>query len=328
MNYIRGLKRNELKPSDLMIRNVPVLPTKFRPVSVMGDVMITGDVNDLYRDVIQTRDAHRKLVGAVGASGAQDNVLNVYDSVKALYGYGESPNPKLQQKEVSGFLKKLIGPSSPKHSTLYKKLLSKTQDFTARGSITVNPDLSINEIGIPEETAWELYKPYVQRRLVRNGMSLVDSVNSVKERDDAATRALKTEMASRPTMYSRAPAWHKYNSIGGYAKIVQGDNIEVNPLVTSGMNADFDGDTVNVHVPGTDSAVEQIKKKLMPSNMIHSIKDFESVVPTLSQEFISALASAVRKPSKNKHVFASEQDALRAIKTGKVKLTDDIQIST
>ena len=37
LRYVKGFRRNKLNPSDYIIRNVPVIPPKFRPFSVVGD---------------------------------------------------------------------------------------------------------------------------------------------------------------------------------------------------------------------------------------------------------------------------------------------------
>lgn len=128
------------------------------------------------------------------------------------------------------------------NSMFQRRLFSKNMDSVGRGVITANPELDMDEVGIPEEIAWKIYGPYIQRKLVQSGMSAMRALENVTNRSDFAKKALDREMGERPVVYSRAPAWHKYNVIAGWPRTVKGDNIELNPYVSSGLGADHNGD--------------------------------------------------------------------------------------
>jgi DNA-directed RNA polymerase subunit beta' len=325
LNVLEGLRRNQLTPSDLLIHHVPVIPPAFRPFSVVGDTFVPGDANELYRDLIQLRDAHGEAQKVLGDAGTSDTKLALYDSVKALYGYGDPVLPKTKQRGVAGFLKQVSG-TSPKWSFTQRKLLSKPQDSVSRGTIAVDPDLSLDEIGIPRDMAWTMYAPYVQRRLVHLGMSPGDALKHVTERSEHATKALDKEVISRPVIYSRAPSWHKFNVLAGHPKLIDGNTIAINPLVTTGLNADFDGDAMNIHVPSHPDAVAEAHEKLMPSKMLFSIRDQDKVVPVPKHEQILGLYTAAARPAKAKHVFETHAQALDAIKKHRVSLSDEVEI--
>ena len=243
LGYIQGFQRSGIKPADLMISRVPVIPPQFRPYSVAGDTFIPGDANELYRDLINMVGVHGELQMALGKEGAKANKLRIYDAARAVYGFGEPTSPKTKERGVSGFLQKLVG-SNPKHSVIQRKLLSRDMDFVGRGVIGLDPDLGLDEVGIPESMAWRPYGPYIQRRLIRGGMSREGAVMAIRDQTDAARNAMIAEMKERPVMYSRAPSWHKFSCIGGKPKLIKGNTIMINPLVTSGLGADFNGDSV------------------------------------------------------------------------------------
>ena len=325
LNVIEGLRRNKLQPKDLLIQHVPVIPAACRPFSVLGNSFVPGDANELYRDLIKMRDVHGELESTLGPEGAGDHRLALYDSVKALYGYGEPVQPKTKQRGVSGFLKQITG-TGPKWSYFQRKLISKPQDSVARGTIAVDPELSLDEIGVPEEMAWKMYAPYIQRRLTMTaGMSSADALKHVRDRSPYAERALHAEMPGRPVIYSRAPSWHKFNVLAGRPKLVKGDTISINPLVTTGLNADFDGDAMNLHVPSADDAVQEAYDKLLPSQMLFSIRDQDKVVPLPKHEQILGLFTAGTRAPKAIHRFNSHDEALEAIKKGRVPLSDEIE---
>jgi len=323
MRYAHGLKRNSLEPEDYLIKRVPVIPPKFRPFNVVGDSFLAGDANELYKDLFEVRDSYTQLRDALGEEASKESKLHLYDAARAAYGFADPVLPKTKQRGVSGFLKKITG-SQAKYGYFQRKLLSKPVDSSGRGVIGVNPDLDLDEIGIPKEMGWKLYAPYIQRRLVRSGMSPSMAITAIRDKTAEADRAMELESKERPVIYSRAPAWHKFNVTSGFPKFIEGNTIMINPLVTSGHNADFDGDAMNVQVPSIDEAVRDAREKLLPSKMLFSIKKRGEVVPKPAHEFVLGLYTAQNRPATRQAQAPDEATALRAIKAGQISLDDDI----
>lgn len=244
-----GLKNNRMKPEEFMITKVPVIPPKFRPYSVMGkDTFLPGDANELYQDVINMAHTQGEILQELGPDEADKNVPNVYKSLKALYGYGEPASRKLKQRGVSGFLQKLIGGTS-KFSQWNRNVISKPVDFSARGVIDANPEISMDELGIPYEMGFEIYSPYIQRELVKRGLSPKDALQNIKDQTKMAKDALQAVVdGGRWITASRAPAWHKFNVLGFKPVFHEGKNILLPPLATTGAGADYDGDCQWGHV--------------------------------------------------------------------------------
>lgn len=244
-----GLKNNRMKPEEFMITKVPVIPPKFRPYSVMGkDTFLPGDANELYQDVINMAHTQGEILQELGPDEADKNVPNVYKSLKALYGYGEPASRKLKQRGVSGFLQKLIGGTS-KFSQWNRNVISKPVDFSARGVIDANPEISMDELGIPYEMGFEIYSPYIQRELVKRGLSPKDALQNIKDQTKMAKDALQAVVdGGRWITASRAPAWHKFNVLGFKPVFHEGKNILLPPVVSTGLGADFDGDCQWGHV--------------------------------------------------------------------------------
>lgn len=244
LQVLEGLDRNELEPRDLMISKVPVIPPLYRPFAVVGDTFLPGDANELYRDLIQYKDFHNQLEKDLGEKGTRETKYNLYRAVRGVYGYDEPVNPKTKSRGVSGFLTQLLGSGSPKNSVFHRRLFSKTQDSISRAVVTAEPDLDLDEIGVPREALWKLYGPYVQRRLLRSGMSSMSALQNVADRSQHAMKALEAEMKERPVIYSRAPVWHKFGTLAGWPKLIDGDNIASNAFVSTGLGLDHDGDEV------------------------------------------------------------------------------------
>lgn len=122
------------------------------------------------------------------------------------------------------------------------KVISKTQDLVGRSVIAPNRNYDMDQIGIPEEMAWEIFRPFVERKLTQRGYAPVDVRKMMDERDPTARHILEDVMAERPVLMDRAPTWHKFNIMAFRPHLTKGRAISVSPLVCSGFNADFDGD--------------------------------------------------------------------------------------
>lgn len=332
LNVLEGLKRNKTNPEDLMISKVPVIPPLFRPFSVVGDSFVPGDANELYGDLFNVRSGHAEARKMFGEAGVGQERLHLYDAVKALYGYGDPVNPKTAANGVSGFMRQVTG-VSPKFSIVQRKLISKPMDSVSRGVISIGADYGMDEIGLPKNQAWNIYKDYIQRRLVQGGMSSIDALRHIKERSPHAEKALMTEITpnpvtgwrGRPVIYARPPSWHKFNTLAGKPRLVDGDTIVINPYVTTGMTADFDGDTVTVHVPSLKESVDEAHDVLMPSKMLFSIRDQNKTMAVPKHEQVGALFAAAHRPAAKTHQFNSKAEAMSAIRANKVSLQDDIE---
>lgn len=95
-----------------MMQLVPVIPAKFRPFSASGDSLIPGDANVLYKDLFDIKDAYDQEKAIFGEKNAGQALLNLYDAVRSVSGYGDPVKQKTAQKEVKGFLSKIVGKTS------------------------------------------------------------------------------------------------------------------------------------------------------------------------------------------------------------------------
>ena len=326
LNALDGFKRTGAKPQDLMVKTVPVIPPQFRPFSAAGSTFIPGDANELYKDLLEYKRLYGETAEVLGHRGAGEAYKDMNKAVRAVYGFDDSPNPKTKSRAVKGFFKHVTG-TNPKTSMFQAKMLSKTVDNVSRGVIVPDAEYDMNEVGLPKKMAWKMYGNYIQRRLVSGGMSPAAALKHLKEQSPQAQKALEEETKVRPVIVSRAPSWHKYNVVGQHPRLIDGDAVRINTWITDGLNADFDGDTVTVHVPASDSAVKETYEKLMPDKMLWSIRDMDTVVPKPKHEQILGLYNAATGKPKAVHNFSSKQEAMDAINRGDVSLSDEITIN-
>jgi DNA-directed RNA polymerase beta' subunit len=172
LGYLKSAKKLGLKPEDYVLTKVPVLPPMFRPVSLMSnDMPLINDANYLYKELFEANKNLKSIQGELGNDASGPERLATYNAFKAVTGLGDPISQKSRDKNVKGVLQSVFG-SSPKFSTLQRKLISTTVDNVGRAVISPNPDLDMDSVGLPEEKAFKAYEKFVTRRLVRQGMSM------------------------------------------------------------------------------------------------------------------------------------------------------------
>lgn len=321
------LERTGIKPDELMLTKVPVLPPQYRPIRRMGRTDIVSDPNLLYKELMLARDNMIDADKELGREEAGDARLTLYDTFKSLTGLVDPIQPQLQSKSVRGILAHALGlRHSPKFGDVQRKLIGSSTGMVGRGVIVPDPSLDMDQVGLPEEQAWKLYRPFVIRELTRNGSPAMQAVRMTAERDPVARKALIREMSRRPVIVNRAPSLHRYSIMAAMPVLTRGDVLRVSPLTTSGFGADFDGDTMQFHVPVSDEAVQEAVAKLLPSRHLLHVRDFD-VHYLPAQEFLHGLYEATDQPSDRPvRRFRSENDVVAAFRRGDIDLNDPIEL--
>lgn len=329
--FLNMLKANNLHPKDLLISKVPVIPAKYRPIQVAGDMTLSANVNHLYKDLMLNNDSIPTAQELNNEEILQKSRLAQYKAVKAVYGLGDPISAKNQERSVKGLLADMLGThgGSAKGSVFQAKVVNKPLDLVGRGVASGDAKLDLDEISIPHDIAWKVFSPFLIRRLVRRGIPATQAAEYVKNRNPLATQALIEEMKDRPVILSRDPALHKFNLMGFMTKLnadPKNKTLVVNPLLFKGFGLDLDGDQTNISAPANDDAKEEIKEKMLPSKNLLSVRSFNPMyVP--SNEAALGLYQLSTEDNKNKPLeFKSEEEAIQAFHDGRAHPGDRVII--
>ena len=325
IGYLLGIKRTGVTPDKWVWNAVPVMPPIFRPVNKMqgSGVPMVADANYLYRDLFENNQNLKE--NAKEFDNVGDERLALYNSLKALTGLTDPAPQHLQERNVKGILKHITG-NSPKYSIVQRRLLGSTADLVGRATIIPNPDLDLDSVSLPEEQAWKVYKPFIVRKLAQSGMPVVRAAQDVQDRSAAAKNALLDVMRERPVIIDRAPVLHRYSVMAFWPRLTKNSNMELNPSINKGFNADYDGDAMQFHVPSTDDAIHDAVTKLMPSKNLLAVSNFK-VHQVPQQEYLAGLYHASTKNHNNMPIqFQTKAEAIKAFKQGKLDLGHTIQI--
>lgn len=326
LGFLKSAETTGVHPKDWMLTRVPVLPPLFRPVSTMGSkkLPLVADANYLYKELLDANGTLKEAAGALSEYG--DERLGVYDAMKAVTGLGEPQQPKNAERNVKGFLRHIFG-ASPKYGTVQRKLLSSTVDLVGRAVITPNPDLDMDQVALPEEKAWDIYKPFVVRGLVRRGLPRMQALDAVEKKNKEAAAELDKQMNSRPIIINRAPVLHRYGMMAFYPRLTKNKVMEVNPVITKGFGADFDGDAMQYHVPSTEDAAKEAVDKMLPSKNLFAASSFKAhYVPNKDYQTGLYVASSRINNKTKPRVFRNRQDAVQAYRRGEIEVDTPVHI--
>ena len=111
-----------------------------------------------------------------------------------------------------------------------------------------------------------------------------------------------------------------------------GKNLRINSIWEKGLNADYDGDAMQIHLPVSDEAIEEAKN-LLPSNQLFTDKKKGDLLMTPTNEPIIGLYKATEGlgagQAKGKvHKFKNVDEAWKAYYAGKLKMTDLVEVGS
>lgn len=328
LQFLKSAKDNDIAPGDWMLDRIPVIPPKFRPVSEMpgSKTALVSDPNYLYKQMMDHNNTVKELEGQIGDAG--EEYLQSYNYFKQITGLMDPTHPKLKQKKVNGLLKHVFGDGSSKFGLVQRSLLGGGVDNIARGVITMSSNLDMDEIGLPIDSAYEVYKPIILRKLTQSGVPLVRAQEMYEAKDRRAKRALLEASKERPVIVDRSPVLHKLSMQAVWPRLVRGKTIQLNQYMMNGMNADLDGDAINFQLPISPEAVEEAKNLMMPSQNLLAMGD-RSPQYAPQEDYQQGLFAATFKQKNKKsrkHVFATVADLKQAYARGEVDLSDDVEI--
>ena len=149
---------------------VPVLPPELRPmVQLDGGRFATSDLNDLYRRVINRNNRLKRLLELRAPDIIVRNEKRMLqEAVDALIDNGRRGRPVTGPGNRP--LKSLSDMLRGKQGRFRQNLLGKRVDYSGRSVIVVGPELKMYQCGLPKEMALELFKPFVMKKLVEDGI--------------------------------------------------------------------------------------------------------------------------------------------------------------
>jgi DNA-directed RNA polymerase subunit beta' len=272
LKTVEAIRDSDNKPEWMVLDVIPVIPPDLRPLVLLDSGnFATSDLNDLYRRIINRNNRLKKLVDLNAPEVIIRNEKRMLQqSVDALFDNNRCKRPVLGSSNRP--LKSLTDMIKGKQGRFRENLLGKRVDYSARSVIVVGPRLYLHQCGLPKKIALELYQPFFIRRLKELGHA--DTIKSAKKmlerKDDEVWDILEEVIRNHPVLLNRAPTLHRMGIQAFEPTLVEGNAINLHPLVCKGFNADFDGDQMAVHLPLSIEAQVEAHTLMMSTHNIFS----------------------------------------------------------
>ena len=287
-----GLDPEASRPEWMVATVLPVPPLAVRPPITLETGLKSED--DLTHALVEIIRQNERLKHYLATSAPETMVEDSWIALQhmiAAYIDNELPNVFVLQHRGGRPLKTLAQRLKGKEGRLRGNLSGKRVNYSARTVISPDPEISINEVGVPIEIAmiltyplrvtpenieearkYVLNGPYkwpgatyvikartrtkIDLRYHRNHKQLAESL----EVGDIVERHL---LDGDIVLFNRQPSLHRMSILAHRVRVMKGKTFRLNPLVCPPYNADFDGDEMNLHVPRIEEAVAEAEEILL-----------------------------------------------------------------
>ena len=284
------------RPEWMVCQVLAVPPPAVRP-SVKHDAQQRSedDLSYILINIIKTNKTLQEKI----QNNAPENIIDDWTIILQYYIASQidnkMPGAMPVQQRSGRPLKSLKDRLNGKSGRMRSNLMAKRVDFSARSVITADPNISINELGIPMKIAKNITKPVTVNernirflyQLVANGPDVYPGAK-ILERKTGETITLKYDdrksivlypgdiihrhiMDGDMVIFNRQPTLHRMSMMGHIARVMkQGDTFRMNVADTKPYNADFDGDEMNLHMPQDCESESELKMLAAVSQQIIS----------------------------------------------------------
>jgi DNA-directed RNA polymerase subunit beta' len=336
LSLIRGMIHAGVRPEWMFLTRIPVIPPALRPmVALEGGRHASSDLNDLYRRVINRNNRLKKLIDIMAPDVILRNEKRILqEAVDALIDnsirHGNTAYSAMSQAQRRP-LKSLSDYLKSKQGYFRQNLLGKRVDYSGRSVIVIGPELALDQCGLPKHMALELFRPFVISELLRQELAynIRGAGRLIEDGVPEVWAILEDVIQDKHVLLNRAPTLHRQGIQAFRPVLIEGNAIQIHPLVCRAFNADFDGDQMAVHVPLSDEAQYEAREIISANKNILKPGSSEPVVSeSLMDMALGAfwMTKIVEGAEGEDKYFASPNDAINAYDYGIIDLRAKIKV--
>jgi DNA-directed RNA polymerase III subunit RPC1 len=300
------------RPDNLIIWSFPVPPVPIRP-SVPQETGGGSTEDDLTVKLQEIIEMNNALKMALDKGATMKMIAEDWEFLQiqvALFINGETPGiPRhlLGTKAIRGLCQRLKG----KQGRFRGNLSGKRVDFSSRTVISPDPNLGVDQVGIPSLVAKIMtypervnrYNISKLRKAVLNGPDIHPGANIIRtdtfaltlqfaNRETAANNLKEGDIVERHmhdgdiVLFNRQPSLHKMSIMSHRVKVYPWRTFRFNECACTPYNADFDGDEMNMHLPQTEEARTEATELMGITNNLVTPRSGEPLVAA-TQDFLT-----------------------------------------
>lgn len=263
----------------VFIKNLLVLPTCARPPNFSDGIWRPDNITRLYLNVLRLSDMIRMKTHLVDEKRLNEYHQRLQSAVNILFDT-ENTNANLKQSTATngGLRQRIDG----KHGRIRLNLMGKRVEFSARTVLSGDPNLAINQVGVPAQIAKNLTVPVIInhyniqritswkiRYVTCNGQRFDVSVSpemiyKIRVGDTIERQLIDGDIVC----VNRQPTLHRGSMIACYVKIFPQKTFRLNYSTMVTLNADTDGDEINIHVPQDLHSRAELEELMLASTNI------------------------------------------------------------
>ncbi|VVB56605.1 DNA-directed RNA polymerase subunit A' [uncultured archaeon] len=274
-----GLDPQYSRPEWMVLTALLVPPVSVRPSITLE----TGDrsEDDLTHKLVDIMRINQRLEANINAGAPQLIIEDLWELVQyhiTTYFNNETANIPAARHRSGRPLKTLSQRLKGKEGRFRYNLSGKRVNFSARTVISPDPNLSIDEVGVPMAIAEEMTVPvpvtswnieYIKQFVTRETYPCAEYVVRSDGKRVRVTETTRQEvldtlvpgctverqmMDGDTVLFNRQPSLHRISIMCHTVRVLPGRTLRLNPIVCSPYNADFDGDEMNLHAIQSEEA--------------------------------------------------------------------------
>ncbi|MDE1859915.1 MAG: DNA-directed RNA polymerase subunit A' [Candidatus Micrarchaeota archaeon] len=300
---ILGIEGATSRPEWLILSVLLVPPVNVRPSITLESGERSED--DLTHKLVDVMRINLRLEQNLNAGAPQIIIDDLWELLQyhvTTYFNNETASIPPARHRSGRALKTLAQRLKGKEGRFRYNLSGKRVNYSARTVISVDPNINIDEVGVPYDIASKLTIPFyvtswnIEKAKELLGRSEYPMVINVISKDGKRKRVIDAnrqelikelqvgDILERQlidgdiTLFNRQPSLHRVSIMSHKVKVLPGKTFRMNYCVTPPYNADFDGDEMNLHVPQSLEAQAEARYLMSPQYQVFSPRDGEAII--------------------------------------------------
>lgn len=338
-----GINKEVARPEWMVLTVLPVPPVTVRPSITLE----TGErsEDDLTHKLVDILRINQRLKENMEAGAPQLIVEDLWELLQyhvTTYFDNEASGVPPARHRSGRPLKTLAQRLKGKEGRFRSNLAGKRVNFSARTVISPDPNLSINEVGVPEMIAKEITVPITvtewnidkMKEYIKNGSNVHPGANYIIRPDGRKIRVYdetkETAMENLEpgyiverhiidgdiVLFNRQPSLHRMSMMAHEVRVLPYKTFRLNLCVCPPYNADFDGDEMNMHVFQTPEARAEANDIMKVQEHILSPRYGGPIIGAIHDHITGAYLLT------HKDTVFEEDKALQIVKRSKMPLPE------
>ena len=328
-----GFSEKWCRPEWLICTVLPVPPPSVRPsVKQDNSQRMDDDLTHKLADIIKANNTLRIKID----TDSRDDVIE--DWAKLLQYHiatlidNDIPGLAQAAHRSGRALKSIRQRLKGKEGRIRNNLMGKRVDYSARSVITPDPNIELDELGVPRSIATNLtfpekvnnYNIDKLKKYIHNGPNNHPGAKTIIKSNgkkitiiDKNKFSIELEIGDTVNrhlidgdyvLFNRQPSLHKMSMMGHRVRVMEGNTFRLNVSVTPPYNADFDGDEMNLHAPQSESSVVELKYIMSVNRQIISPRENKPII-TIVQDTLLGI-NRLTKYTKVKYLIPNKNELL------------------